>query len=310
MKVFVCDISALTYWRSVSEPPGKKTRIRRPFDTPRTRSDLGAIPGLGGFLRLGSAGRNKPLHLMVSRSDQRLMSHDFVFHVHSSDLPVNSFMEVGPDVYVASPELVFIQVCRALSLIEAVALGYELCGTYRVRSEGMVSARKLMTKESLGALAQQRCRPFGAVKARGFSRFIVEDSASPMESRVAMRLSLPRRLGGFGLPAPQMNRSIDLPGELADSLGRRYLKCDLMWPDRMVAVEYDSDRFHTGSDRIAFDAQRRNALSRAGVQLLTLTREQYRSSQGFSAFVRTLCSKLGLRFREPAVAFDRTKFGC
>lgn len=48
----------------------------------------------------------------------------------------------------------------------------------------------------------------------------------------------------------------------------------MFWPEANVAIEYDSDLEHTGSARIAEDAQRRNDLTALGITTITATREQ------------------------------------
>lgn len=56
------------------------------------------------------------------------------------------------------------------------------------------------------------------------------------------------------------------------SSSARYV--DLYWPDANLGVEYDSDKEHTGPEKIARDASRKNAFFAAGVNILTVTKGQ------------------------------------
>ena len=91
-----------------------------------------------------------------------------------------------------------------------------------------------------------------------------------METKLAMLLTLPYKHGGYGLIAPEMNSQI-IPAKTAKrSVGKKYYSCDLFWHDYDLAVEYDSDLFHTGTTRIANDSKRRNALTALALPLLRL----------------------------------------
>lgn len=57
---------------------------------------------------------------------------------------------------------------------------------------------------------------------------------------------------------------VEVPkGDWRVAYGRQF-RCDLLWPTASLCVEYDSDMFHTGSQKIARDARRRNALASLG----------------------------------------------
>lgn len=97
-------------------------------------------------------------------------------------------------------------------------------------------------------------------------RYAVDGSASPMETALALMLSLPKSEGGYGLPKPQMNRVLPLDAETG-----RVRVADLFWPEPKVVVEYDSDAFHTEKEKLRRDALRRNQLESQSVTVLTAT---------------------------------------
>jgi hypothetical protein len=123
-----------------------------------------------------------------------------------------------------------------------------------------------------------------------------------------MLLTLPYRLGGYGLPLPQLNYCITAPSspsvhsEIASRKAKFY--CDLYWPSHRVDVEYDSDAHHTGSDRIAKDALRRNALSSAGIIVLTVSRLQIVNADELYKVAKILSKFLNkrLKYSQPEFA--------
>lgn len=70
---------------------------------------------------------------------------------------------------------------------------------------------------------------------------------------------MPQRFGGVAFPSPDLNSPFK-PGEYQRAVtSKSSYRCDLYWSEHNLAVEYDSDDYHTGSDRIADDAERRNS---------------------------------------------------
>lgn len=64
-----------------------------------------------------------------------------------------------------------------------------------------------------------------------------------------------------------------------------------------MAVEYDSDMFHTGSKRIAHDSKRRNALLSAGIAVVTVTTAQIKDAREIDEIAVVLSQALGRRAR-------------
>ena len=93
------------------------------------------------------------------------------------------------------------------------------------------------------------------------SSYLVKGSASPMESLLSMLLCLPPSLGGFGLPRPELNYPIE-----TNEGGIAIRRCDLCWPD--------SDTFHSDESKLHLDSSRRSALEKAGVHVVSVTKNQ------------------------------------
>ena len=148
----------------------------------------------------------------------------------------------------------------------------------------------------------------GQKKALRASRYIADGSASPMETKLFMLLTLPYNLGGYGLPAPELNKRIDIGNVVKrgserynKGSGKSYYVCDLFWPKAKFAVEYDSDSYHTGADRIARDSKKRFDLETLGIKLITVTSRQIRNIDEFENIAKLIAKRLHKRlwYKEP-----------
>jgi hypothetical protein len=110
--------------------------------------------------------------------------------------------------------------------------------------------------------------------------------AAPHES--APERSVARALVDSGLPAPVPQHTV------AAADGRFVARVDLAYPDRRIAIEYDSYQEHTGKVALVRDSARRNALAAVGWTVLSATAEDLR--HGCRQLVRDLRQLL----RDPA----------
>jgi very-short-patch-repair endonuclease len=125
-----------------------------------------------------------------------------------------------------------------------------------------------------------------------------------METALSMMLTLPHMLGGYGIPAPKLNARILLAKTAKRNASRSYYVCDLFWPDYNLAVEYDSDEFHTGAERIANDSKRRNSLASVGITVITVTKRQIYSTTELAKTARLICGNLEKRLQLPIPGFN------
>lgn len=121
-----------------------------------------------------------------------------------------------------------------------------------------------------------------------------------MESLLSMLLCLPPSLGGFGLPSPELNCPIATNEE-----GVAMRKCDLYWPNQKFALEYDSDAFHSDVSKLHFDSNRRSTLEKAGVHVVSVTKNQVFDRGKLLGLAAIASKKLGKRL-SPA-PFDFTQ---
>ncbi|MDO4442558.1 MAG: hypothetical protein Q4B69_01615 [Slackia sp.] len=191
-------------------------------------------------------------------------------------------------------------------------IGAEITGSYRTflsddrfdsSASGFASGLPLTDAAKMSAFISKAACERGVKNARRVARYLVEGCASPMEAVLAALLHVPRSRGGYGLPKPLANYRIDMRRGDSKAAGGSYYVCDLYWPDARLCVEYDSDMFHTGSERIASDSSRRNALAFRGISVVSVTRRQIMSREEMDRVAHLLAKKLGVRFSSPLYDF-------
>ncbi|MEC4183730.1 hypothetical protein VJ918_02795 [Adlercreutzia sp. R21] len=202
-------------------------------------------------------------------------------------------------LYLSSPELAFLQMHDHASDFECIALGFELCGTYtRIGADAM--AYDIAPATSADKIRRFLHRVHGMRhRSRALRNLghIKENSASPRETQLAMILGLPTRLGGYGLADFELNAPIDVPATTKFPWRRDVRRADISWPRECVAVEYDSDEFHVGAEKIARDAERRTLLQAAGYDLVVVTNSQFKRTSELDRICAVLYRLLGRRWR-------------
>jgi hypothetical protein len=249
-----------------------------------------------------------PLHVLTGSGNARKVSRKMQCHVSSGEFPKESFIQMASGLTVSSPELCFLQMAGELSLTDIVTLGYEFCGSYRLDSgnepdKGFRTDLPLTCVARLDSYLAKASGLKGCTNARRALRFIADGSASPMETVLTVLLTFPYRLGGYGFSLPLLNYRVDVPVGTTKGAGKSTYYCDLYWPTGQLDVEYDSDAYHTGSDRIAKDAIRRNALLNAGVTVVTVSRKQIIEALRFRELAELLSKLLGKRLQYPRKEF-------
>jgi len=193
-----------------------------------------------------------------------------------------------------------------LPRVKLIELGIELCGTYSLPGDAidtvLETAEKtlynlppLTDRKKMSAFLAHMKGGRGQRQALWALKYIVDKSASPMETILVMLLALPYKHGGYGLPMPELNRRIDLGKLVKKSSSKEFLRCDLYWEDAGLIVEYDSDLYHSGPKQIAEDAKRRNALTSTGVRIITVTNQQIHNAIEFDKVARLISANMGRR---------------
>ena len=188
-------------------------------------------------------------------------------------------------------------------IVEAAVLVCEFAGTYRLGAPGertCYHVPPIMSVESLANMANSAGSSTAASRARTVAEVAFDGSASPMETALALLLSLPVDFGGFGLPRPRLNASIDVSSCRGHFSDADTVTPDFLWEEQHVALEYDSAEFHSsGLADSGRDAVRANTLTTAGYRVFRATPRVVGSLPGVGLLARQLAFALDVTLEEP-----------
>lgn len=267
MAIFIGHKTALAYWRTHDRNWAQPISQAAPQEN---NSPYYSQIDTGILWKFGID--EKPVSILVSCKANMRKSQNLSPHIWSGKHPSRSFYKITQGLYVSTPEATFLQLGKESSLIQLITIGYELCGSYGLsaQSDSGFLRRKPRSNPQLIERYLEKCDGIHGVKAaKRASSYIAKGSASPMESLLSMLLCLPRSLGGFGLPRPELNFPIE-----TNEGGVLMRRCDLCWPDQRFALEYDSDTFHSDASKLHLDSSRRSTLEKAGVHVVSVTKNQ------------------------------------
>lgn len=219
-------------------------------------------------------------------------------HLCQMDLPPASVLRKG-DEWVASPELVFLQLASNLDIHRLILLGFQLCSHPPGRKDDA-----LTTKRKLSRFLKKIPGHGGRKNASRAVRYVENGSASIMESIAYMVLSLPHALGGYGLRGATFNAEITLSPADANRLGQSRCFVDLYYKSHKLAVEYDSFAFHSSPAELGKDAIRSEILRRRGIEMVHLKTIQVYDRDACSDFAYNLARKVGRDINIRTEKFD------
>lgn len=267
MAIFIGHKTALAYWRTHDRNWAQPISQAAPQEN---NSPYYSQIDTGILWKFGID--EKPVSILVSCKANMRKSQNLSPRIWSGKHPSRSFYKIAQGLYVSTPEATFLQLGKESSLMQLITIGYELCGSYGLsaQSDSGFLRREPRSNPQLIERYLEKCDGIHGVKAaKRASSYIAKGSASPMESLLSMLLCLPPSLGGFGLPRPELNFPIE-----TNEGGIVMRRCDLYWPDQRFALEYDSDTFHSDASKLHLDSSRRSTLEKAGVHVVSVTKNQ------------------------------------
>ena len=245
---------------------------------------------------------DNPLDLLFWWNGLRSDSARVRAHAISRPIPPGALIRVSDHVLVSSPELTFIQMSHVYGLERLMMVGCELCGTYRLfASDGRPlvkpEERRRLTSTT-GIAGTLALMGLGAKSVAGRAlNYVFDDARSPMEAKVALLLSLPPRLGGFGLPRPVLNAPFRLSRSAYVLYPCSPCRLDLYWETARLDIEYDGEESH-GPEAHAKDVARAAALALDDVEVLVLAKQQVYDRRAFALLAEKLIGRLGQRQRK------------
>lgn len=310
MKVLIGHSSALEYLRTDAAAL-RNPKLLRTF--PKPPSDASVDARVVAALNLEALGiRQAPVHVFAPEKNLHRRSSYIACHTRQAFAPRTQFVLAQSGVYVSSAPACFLDSAPARTIPELILLGCELCGTYRLApntQDGFVQRLPLCSAANLRLHLEsaRAAGSHGSRKATEAARFVLDGSASPAETALVLLLTLPPRLGGYGLPLPILNHPVSTrPGTRLNE-SKTFRVCDAYWPKHRIDLEYDSDAEHTGGERIARDADRRNELARKNITVVTVTKQQLYHAGKLHEVACVLASLMGRRLRIRASGFSEKR---
>ena len=295
MDIIISHASAMRFWRARRALPADLKKAVR------TQAVIGGgAPSRAQLEELRALGfaptPNHPIDLLFGDQASRSRTAYVRAHTSSVKYPAGAFLRVSPHVLIVSPELAFAQMAEAVPFEELLLMGCEFCGTFTLATPGGKQAKSVPVMSAASVNAFLDACPKRAVRdsARLSARFLLDNSASPQESRLALLLSLPTAYGGYGLPAPVLNQEVKMQDAAYAIYPHTPLRLDLHWPAARLDVEYNGADH---DERTADDIARAAALEAQGFDVMMLTHRQMYGVDAFDAVARTIAAKLGYRLR-------------
>ena len=248
-------------------------------------------------------------HALVGDASSRSRAKSIRFHVRSTELPLGAFRKLDTGIYLASPELCFYELAGELPLPKLVEFGFLLCGTYTLNPGATTKNDRnpLTTKRKLESFALRMSDTRGRGTVMKALPFILENSASPRETKLAILLTLPVRLGGYNFGKPIMNYRIDFTKAERELFGKSHVCLDLYWPEARCGIEYDGAENHSDDDDVSRDRKKSSELSYRGITVVRVDKQQLQSAFQVYVLARKLQRIMGVAHRKPTDAQWRRK---
>ena len=258
------------------------------------------------------------LDLIVSDQNEKRHWNGVRCHVFHEELPSRSFWLLEEGVFVACPELCLLQLASTLSLVDTIKVAMSFCGIYKLVgdtiSKSIFDRAPIMTVDS--ALSYLDCvgEVPGVLNERKALQYVLPNSGSPMETRMVLPFYLPKRMGGYGLPRPVMNKQIPIDDVAREIAGvpswQHSFAGDAVWTNLKtedeVVFEFQSKENHDNETAYGSDYARQLALESLGHKVHFVTKEQLRSPEQMAELARCIVRETGMRL-DPAVFITTDK---
>jgi len=272
MKVYITYPTALEYWL-----------YERGFRVAQSlkKSDQIEITGRKSLSEIVNWFNFKdPVHIAVNAGICRKSKKGLVFHLIPKDLPQGSFIRISKDIYIACPELCFLLAAGDLTFHKLVLLANNLCAQY-VQDEtedfGQRHREPVTSTELIGTYLESARGIKYVNAAKRAIKYALDNSNSPMESKLALLAMLPLSSGGYGIKKPELNYKMLLSKKGPKYLRQDSIRCDMIWKEEKVALEYDSNLAHLSTWQHSIDKARISELSSMNFQIISVTSDKIKS---------------------------------
>ena len=159
----------------------------------------------------------RKLHLATSNPANRPYKNKIKYRVYTDERLLDGSYALSENLLLIPPEAALIALAPKCEPVEFVELASLLCSRFCLDqfSEYGVMPREapLATPGSIMAYMDAVPGLKGSVKTRKLLPFITANAESPMEVKVDMLTSLPKRYGGKGIPRPVLGHAVSVPDQ-------------------------------------------------------------------------------------------------
>ena len=358
MEAVVCDISAFQYWRIppvvrllASAPEGDED-LRRLFpisqvralraemaqelplcrvclsDGAKRRRTCEVTQAIRDASILLASGMGHPVDLLARSSNELRVSSIARTRLWSHNANPGGIVPVADGLAVTSPAFTLQQLAARASLVRAIMLASEVCGTFSVyrapapisrflqrqidagrlpnyggwspclgpskRLTSLWRRDPLATPEELAKFAELSDSGRGRARLLRAAELAHPNAASPFEARAGMLFGLPKRLGGEGLGNFEHNKRIELSGRARLLADQDCCYGDLVW-EQCLDLECQGAEFHDDARSYLSDSERTGALELMGYRVLPVTHGQIADPARFDALADAVARILGVR---------------
>lgn len=290
----------------------RPTNARVLYAPPSAMDSLTARELSNGASALRRAG--EPLDFATSDPHGARSHASYVSHVFGMQLPARSIIDAGSGLWCCGAELTALQLAGCLSELQLVVLLCELMGTYAI-SPAVVGGiaqrpRPLTDPDRLDSFLADSEGVRGAKALRRAAKLAFAGSASPYETKLALRLCLPAKKGGYGLKLLSMNEGIAVE-RLGGTGNQRLRRPDILIAPyegsgaKPVALEYDGEASHMTREGVLSDTLRGNELKAMGISEYRINKALYRDINYMEDIVALVRAEAGYprRHRSPEFGY-------
>lgn len=258
--------------------------------------------------------KTSPIEILVKSKTKVHQSWKFKYRVCSTSLPKNSIKQLSENIHYVCPELLLVQFSSILPYEHLALIALEFCGTYSIDPQTH-NFEKDLTPATTPKMIENYIKCYekhnpnfrGKSKLKDVVEFIKPNSASPMESRLFIKLCGKRKKGFYGCCDLEMNQPVKLSDDASKIAGQKIVTPDILNEKLKVAIEYNSAQHHESSDQRQKDARRRDALVHDGWKVFSITPQQYYNENTFHVLAIQILKTLGQNYRFKLSNFSKLR---
>lgn len=154
--------------------------------------------------------------------------------------------------------------------------------------------------ETLAYEMYQDSTPRALKRALGFA---MDGSASPLESKIALFLTMGMRFGGEGWPKPKLNQRITFDEAAVRLAHQGHCVADQLYTETKGILEINGEAFHSDDLTFKKETGRTAALESMGYRVASFTYDQISDLENYDSIIAQRAETLGLPLANRTAAF-------